>query len=364
MRNNILIFLPNDLLGGAEQYLKMIARSFLYRNYVVHVFFLKERISSAWDDIQCDDLQLCYTHAKSEKGGLISFFKNLRSKKNINFEYAFTSHVHCSSFLGILRRLKLVKIKYFVARESTSVFKRFSGLKLFIFKMHYHIGYPSVDLLICQTDYMKNQLTEALPWLEKKIKVETMPNPIDIEVVQHQISSEPDIDISNPFLVSAGRLIPEKGFDVLIQAFSKISSHFEELNLVILGEGYLRESLSKLIADLNLQDKVFLLGFKPNVYPYFAKATMCVVASRIEGFPNVLLQMMSQNTKVVSTLCAGGIDEIQGLFTCQPENVDELSEVILNCLSTDTSESRKLFDNELKSRSVDKFIDKVRFIIQ
>jgi glycosyltransferase involved in cell wall biosynthesis len=87
---------------------------------------------------------------------------------------------------------------------------------------------------------------------------------------------------------------------------------------------------------------------------------MCVVSSRIEGFPNVLLQEMSQNEKVVSTLCAGDIDRIPGLFTCKPNDEDDLLRAMQECLEADTSGNRALFDEELQGRSIDKFIEQVQ----
>jgi trehalose-6-phosphate synthase len=109
-----------------------------------------------------------------------------------------------------------------------------------------------------------------------------------------------------------------------------------------------------------LEEDVILPGMVENVYPYFKNARMCVVSSRIEGFPNVLLQMMSQNEKVVSTLCAGDIDKLEGVFTCKPNDEDDLLRAMAACLEADTSENRELFDRELQDRSIDKFIERVK----
>ena len=80
----------------------------------------------------------------------------------------------------------------------------------------------------------------------------------------------------------------------------------------------------------------------------------------MEGFPNVLLQMMSQCDNVVSTICAGGIDQIAGLITCEPNNVDALYQAIKLSLETeDTAKNRPLFDQELESRSISSFIAKI-----
>lgn len=359
----VLIIIPSDVLGGAEQYLKILAKEFARRKYFVYVCFLKKKTKGSWDDMTGDFIHLEYSLANRELSGAFSLLKKIFSIKNRKFDYAFTSHVHCSSYLGLLRKLKLIDVDKHIARESTSVFKRFSGNKLLIFKIMYKLGYPQVDLLICQTEYMRNQLIEALPWLNKKIKIRTIPNPVDLENMIEQSKSLNPFTLKQPYIISAGRLIPEKGFDILIKAFSKISSDYPQINLVILGEGNERSVLEKLILDLELQDKIFLPGFHSNVYPIFKEAELCVVSSRIEGFPNVLLQMMSQNAKVVSTKCAGGIESINGVFTCETENIDRLADAMRECLSVSTDYFRDVFDVELKKRSISDFIYTIENIL-
>ena len=114
--------------------------------------------------------------------------------------------------------------------------------------------------------------------------------------------------------------------------------------------------VENLIKDLHLEGVIFLPGFAQDVYAYFKAAALAVVSSRVEGFPNVLLQMMSQNHKVVATACAGGIDEIEGLFIARPKSIASLQEAMQNALNTSTGHNRIIFDNYLSVRSIDKFV--------
>ena len=361
---NILIVALSDAVGGTEQYLKMIAKEFIPQGYNIYIFFLTKRNTKLWEDIKSKEANLIYTNSSKEKYGLFTLIRNILNKRHITFDYAFSSHVYTSSLLGVLRRLRLIRINHFLARESTSVFNRFSGLKLLRFNVLYHVGYLSIDLLVCQTEYMKKQLLYNLPYLKNKIKIEVIPNPIDNNDMALKSNEMIYLNYKDSYIVSAGRLIPEKGFDILITAFARIKKEYKELKLIILGEGKLKESLRQLIKELQLEDDINLVGFVENVYPYFRQAKMCVVSSRIEGFPNVLLQMMSQNEKVVSTLCAGDIDQIKGLYTCKPDNESSLAEAMMSCLGSDTTENRKLFDKELEERSIDKFIEKINFYLE
>lgn len=361
----VLITLPNDTLGGAEQYLKNISEYYLQKGYFVTICFLKKKEKGAWSYLlKYKNINIFYTKSSSELAGFLPFLKILWKKRKVHYDFIFTSHVHLTGIIGLFIKFNILKKNYFIGRESTSIFKRFKGLKLLIFKTQYFLGYGSLDLLICQTPFMKKQFVEALPNLSKKIKIKVLPNPIDLIAISENSNKSLDTQSFNNYIVSAGRLIPEKGFDLLIEAFYKIKQIQPDLDLVILGEGEKRRELELKIEEYNLTGSVFLPGFVKNVYPYFKQAKLCVVSSRIEGFPNVLLQMMSQNDKVVSTLCAGGIEDIPGIFKASPNNVDALEVAILEALESDTKNNRAVFDKLLSERSIENFVATIESHLQ
>ena len=358
MLRKILIVLPTDNLGGAEKVLKMIARHYI-NNANVSVFFLQKRSTRRWDNLLINkNITLDYGKSKSSALGLISLiFFVLKCRK---YHYIFSSQTIINGFIGLLIKLRLIQTKFFIARESTTVFNRFSGIKLFRYRLIYYLGYRYIDLLICQTELMKDQFMKNLPFISKKRNIKTIPNPINIEKT---LQTNTDLIFNEDYIVAAGRLIEEKGFDILIDAFNLLQNDCSNLKLVILGEGPLRSHLETKIRNLNLADKVLLPGRVSNVLAYFNLAKVCVVSSRVEGFPNVLLEMMSQNTNVVSTKCAGGIDELEGVFVVEVNDVSGLVEHLKIILDSDTSHNRVLFDKELKSRSINEFINKIEFFL-
>lgn len=359
----ILIALPNDSLGGAEQFLKMIANYYIDKGCIVYVLFLKKERDNGWRDLKSkDNVHLLFTGASSEKRGLMPFLKQLGSLRDIHFDYVYTSHLHLTGTVGFFIKLGIIKTKYFVGRESTLVFSRFKGIKLFLFKILYRIGYSALDLLICQTGLMKEQFIESLPRIAKKIKIFVIPNPIRLAKKVEQKSLQ-TIKYNN-YIVSAGRLIPEKGFDILISVFSKLHKHFPDLKLVILGEGKDRKALEQQIEDLKMKDHIFLEGFVENVYPYFNAARLCVVSSRIEGFPNVLLQMMSENPNVVATKCAGDIDKIPGIYLSEINDEEDLLRAMTSCLNNCNKENEIQFDTFLRERSIENFVNNVNQYLQ
>jgi N-acetylgalactosamine-N,N'-diacetylbacillosaminyl-diphospho-undecaprenol 4-alpha-N-acetylgalactosaminyltransferase len=88
-----------------------------------------------------------------------------------------------------------------------------------------------------------------------------------------------------------------------------IEKHPETI-LVILGEGELKEELEKLIENLNLEKKVFLLGFQKNPFKFLKNSSIFVLSSVQEGLPMVLIEAMACSLPVIATDCPGGNREI------------------------------------------------------
>lgn len=351
---NILFVLFNDdTNGGAVSIMRQIAEHYLKKGSYVHILFLKKKQYGHWDTIRDHNLHLYYSNGIGQALG------NIRKLHKIYFDYSFTSVVKFTGFVGMLKRSGVFRIKTMVARESTIIFNRFHGYKLLKYRMYYRLGYKAANVLICQTEFMKEQLLKHQPWLEKYSKVLVIPNPVNIQKMNEMAKEPLDVTTYTPYIVTAGRFIPEKAYDILLDAYADVNRKHPELRLVILGDGALRPQMEEQIAKLNLRGRVILRGQVDNVYPWFKKASLCVVSSRMEGFPNVLLQMMSQNDKVVSTLCAGDIDKIEGLIICPVEDSAALANAMIECLESEKGNKRELFDNELQNRTIDRFIDKV-----
>jgi len=170
----------------------------------------------------------------------------------------------------------------------------------------------------------------------------TIHNPI------HRFVS-PDLTAVNnkPFILSVGRLSYEKGFDLLINAYSKLGS--PDVDLLISGEGPERESLEKQIHQLNLTGKVKLIGFKTNLQDYYSQAEVFVLSSRNEGYPNGLVEAMGMGCACVAVDCDFGPSEIindgiNGLLVDQ-KDIDSLS------LAIDKILNNRFLRNELSEKA-------------
>ena len=114
-----------------------------------------------------------------------------------------------------------------------------------------------------------------------------------------------------PYVISVGRLVKNKNFSLLINAYAK--ANISE-DLVILGVGDEELLLKELANELGVGNKVHFLGFKSNPYPYVKSAEYFISTSNAEGFPNAIVEAMCLEKAVVATNCESGPAEIIVVF--------------------------------------------------
>jgi GalNAc-alpha-(1->4)-GalNAc-alpha-(1->3)-diNAcBac-PP-undecaprenol alpha-1,4-N-acetyl-D-galactosaminyltransferase len=162
--------------------------------------------------------------------------------------------------------------------------------------------YPLADRIVVQT----HRAAEFFPAkLQNRIFV--MPNPVILPPVTRSGAAQLPGD---RHLIAVGRLVYQKGFDLLLQAFAQLKERYPEWTLTILGEGELRAQLESLCNELGLGDRVHLLGRVKNPHEYLTQADIFVMSSRFEGFPNALCEAMVCGLPVISTDCPNGPREI------------------------------------------------------
>lgn len=111
-------------------------------------------------------------------------------------------------------------------------------------------------------------------------------------------------------IIALGRLLPVKGYDILIKSFSLIAKNYPDWSLTIYGDGAIKRQLESQISELRLSDQVSLGGHTKNVYPLLNKAGIYVLSSRYEGFPNSLMEAMSVGAPCISFDCESGPNEM------------------------------------------------------
>ena len=132
-------------------------------------------------------------------------------------------------------------------------------------------------------------------------------NPVDLDAIRGQAENGAPIPVDGPYAVTMGRLVPNKNFAMLIEAFARAGIAGK---LLILGDGPERDALTRKLEALGLTGRVMMPGFSDNPFPTLARADFYVSPSNAEGFPNSLLEAMSVGLPVVSTNCPSGPAEV------------------------------------------------------
>lgn len=168
--------------------------------------------------------------------------------------------------------------------------------------------YPRASAVVMQSERGVKWLESAMP----KANGAVIPNPC----VHPLPDSEPRVDPSEHLapdrrvVLAAGRLSGQKGFDILIEAFAPLAARFPDWNLVIAGDGSERPALEAAIGENGLSGRVLLPGRVGNISDWYARAEFYVLSSRVEGFPNTLMEAMAHGLPVVSFDCDTGPADI------------------------------------------------------
>lgn len=138
-------------------------------------------------------------------------------------------------------------------------------------------------------------------------------NPVVSQDMLERASAEPMVIPGlggRRYLLACGRLEQQKGFDILIEAFTDIAPAHPDIDLVILGRGRLMQALHNQALAAGIAGRVHLPGFVHNPFALMRCAELFVLSSRFEGLPGVIIQAMACGTQVVATDCESGPREI------------------------------------------------------
>lgn len=178
---------------------------------------------------------------------------------------------------------------------------RMAGLARFLVRRLY----PLARRIIAVSPGVADDLVLAFGVPRERIVV--IANPIDVERIRADATAGVAAPAGGPYAMAMGRLVPNKNFAMLIEAFARSGS---TERLVIFGEGPERPALEALIANHGLEGRVLLAGFSANPFAALREAALFILPSNAEGFPNSLLEAMSLGVPVISTNCLSGPSEV------------------------------------------------------
>ncbi len=349
-----IVFILSSLgSGGAERVVSLIA-NYLSKEYNIYIITLSKEES--FYELNHNITHIKLDLLKESKGTLESIVNTLKrvyilkkSLKSISPDINISFMTHTNIIATVASKLNKQKI---IISERT-VYDYYNSKIVNILRRYI---YPFSDMLITQTYAdMKNYI------FLKNVNV--IYNPIA------KIDNKSYKNSKKNIILAVGRLDKQKSFDNLIKAFAKIDS--TNWNLLIAGEGDEKDNLLSLIKEYKLHN-VKLIGKQKDIFKYYKEASIFVLSSKKEGFPNVLIEAMSFGCAVISFDCPYGPNEIikneiDGILV-ENQNIDLLSKQMQRLindkplrekLSKNAIESVKKFDIDNISKKWLKSINKV-----
>lgn len=110
------------------------------------------------------------------------------------------------------------------------------------------------------------------------------------------------------YLINVGRFNPQKGHDLLIDAFSKFHLQYPKVKLLLIGDGPLRPEVEKKVQSLGLTEHILFMGLRNDVPLWLEASDGFVLSSHWEGLPGVVLEAVAVGLPVVSTAVPGSVE--------------------------------------------------------
>lgn len=337
MTKTIIFVITGLGLGGAEKQLCLLADKLSERNYTIKIVALNGEVVVKPKNSAIDIINLSM---KKNAFGVFNAAKQLAQIIEQSNAAVVHSHMFHANIISRLAKLFSKKnIKLICSAHS----KNEGGTARML-------AYRLTDSLC---DITTNVSEEALSaFIENKAfkhnKSLTIYNGIDTDLFKYDkntriaMRQELGINDNDIVILAVGRLTEAKDYPNLLKAFSLMNGNYK---LVIIGEGERRSEIEMIIAELNADDSIILLGKIVNVEKYYSVCDIFVSSSLWEGFGLVVAEAMSSERLVVGTN-AGGVAEVIGdmNFIVPVSNPQALSEKIDELTHYDFPDKLKIME--------------------
>jgi glycosyltransferase involved in cell wall biosynthesis len=306
-RPTVLLLIPHLGGGGAERVTALLARGLSSEKYSLHLGLITQKVTGQEPLPPWVAVHGLAAHRVRGAG-----FRLLRLVRHVKPDLILSGMAHLS-FLVLLLRPFFPKKTRVIVRQNGTVSAALQSGKLPVYtNLLYRLLYPFADRIVCQTAAMATDLAQHLRAKDTKLRV--LPNPVDIDTIRTFMSASLNLWVGpGPHFLAVGRLAHEKGFDLLLEAFSSIRIQFPLADLTIVGAGPQETPLKALRRRLGLEASVRFAGHTPHPEVFFPGASMFVLSSRHEGLPNAMLEAAAAGLPILApATCEGVANLVRG----------------------------------------------------
>ncbi len=299
----VMQFCNTSVRAGAEEHILTLLRGLDRKQFRLHLVCSAQVAEAVRTDLPSDvELLPLLFPTPSHVAGATQLGRWIRQRRiQVLHSHLFRCSL-CASPVGWMCRVPLV-VETPHVRES---WRR--GWKANNFTVDRMAG-RFVDRYIAVSYANGRYLVEEKGLPERKVRV--IQNGTDLgrfnpaHVPPPGMRSELGIGESDPVMLVAARLEPQKGHNVLLNALPEVLREFPNARVLCLGDGVLREQLEQQSRELKLQENVRFLGFRSNVMDWLALCDFTILPSFYEGLPLVAVESLAAGRTMVATAVDG-----------------------------------------------------------
>lgn len=293
----IVIFTPTLNIGGIERVLLTYAKGLGLRGY--DVIYLTSTNKADFEPESLENVKFVNLNAprlRKSLFSLIKFFRNINPNIILTANDATLIVFFAKIISGSSAKIVTSQHNYYQNNEEVGLRQKF------IIKYIYPLCYK----VIAVSDGIQKMLTCNFRMDFEKVK--TIYNPIDLKMILASAEEPIEEILKDDYILFVGRLSIVKNLPFLLKSFSLFKESYSTVKLLIIGDGEDYERIVGIIEELNLKNFVYLMGSKPNPFPYIKNAKIIALSSKTEALPTILLESLALGKTIVSTPTQGALD--------------------------------------------------------
>lgn len=358
-RARALFVLSSDRMGGAERIVRAVALAAARHGQfrTVEVLVLCWAPSCGMEaELLPPNVQVTYLRGKTKFSGVLRGAVWLFRHRRRRYELAFSSIAFVNALLSISRRLGILRTGRLVARESTIGFERFKGFERWMFSMLYRF-YGTQDMVVCQTERMRLSISRHTRGRLDHLLV-VLANPLCRRLDKVVDRDAGNVAADELRLVWCGRFCRVKAPMRAIRALEYLLREGIGARLVMIGDGEELPAARKMVNERGLAEQVCFVGHVSDPLAHMGSCDIGMVTSDYEGFPNVVLEMLASGVgRIVSTNCAGGLEEVPGLIVADGTDPFQVAAAVKSARHARVD--RPAIDDYLQRHSIGTFFESV-----
>lgn len=310
----IAMMVPTLNSGGAEKVAADLSIYFEQKGYEVFIFSqskLKVKDYNHGGKIIYVEMSVGVKQENNKTEFLAHLMQDVCTCRELKKKYQIDitiSFMQVSNLLNILSRYndKVIVTLHSVMSYRVDLSKTI-GYSEKIFRYLYQLADKIVLVSqFCQEDWIRH-------YGDLFSKTIVIQNPVNAVVRSARVEENFQWDFGANAVISVARLDGVKQQWHLIRAFKKVLNKCSDAQLLIAGDGILKDALKSLCEQLEIEDHIHFLGFVNDVDRYLQRCKAVVVTSASESWCNAIAEAMVQGVPVVTNDCPGGIRELMGV---------------------------------------------------